>query len=337
MSAAEDFLVGYFRLMNMNGAAHVYREAGRAGIFRELMSSGKTAAVLAEACGTVLRPMQLMLDALVPLGVVIEADDQAYALSPLGQMLLGGSYRNLGDEYWSHLPSFLATGAPLIKMDDVAQSESHYQMQAAILGWMLSPAARAAARPLRDTLPPSAAILDVGAGSGVWSLTLAKETSDATVTAIDWKAVLEVAMETAEQLGLPNRLTTIAGNYHEVEFPVGRFDLVILANVTHLESPDGNRHLIAKAWQALKPQGRIAIIDVFPGQSHGDLNRTLYTLGLALRTERGRMYSTEELTALLRESGFNASQLLPLDVPPFVMGMLLAGPREQGWAAGPTC
>lgn len=337
MSAAEDFLVGYFQLMNINGAAHVYRDAGRAGLFRELMSGGKTAAELAEACGTVLRPTQLVLDALVPLGVVVEADGQTYGLSPLGQMLLGGSYRNLGDEYWSHLPSFLASGEPLIKMDAVAQSESHYQSQAAILGWMLSPAARSAARLLRETLPPGAAILDVGSGSAVWSLTLAKETSDATVTAIDWKAVLEVAMETAEKLGLPNRLTTIAGNYHEVEFPVGTFDLVILANVTHLESPDGNRHLIAKARQALKPGGRIAIIDVLPGQSQGDLNRTLYTLGLALRTERGRVYSTEELTALLRERGFDASQLFPLDVPPFLMGMLLAGPCEQGRPAERTC
>jgi len=332
MSAAEDFLVGYFRLMNVNGAAHVYREAGRAGIFRELNAGRKTAAELAKACGTAPRPTQLVLDALVPLGVVAnvdaDADGHAYELSPLGQMLLGGSYRNLGDEYWSHLPSFLASGEPTVKMDDVAHSESHYQAQAAILGWMLSPAAEAAARVLRDTLPSGAAILDIGAGSAVWSLTLAKESSDATVTAIDWKAVLEVAIETAQELGLSNRLNTIAGNYHEVAFPAASFDLAILANVTHLESPDGNRRLIAKARQALKPRGRIAIIDVFPGQSQGDLNRMLYTLGLALRTERGRVYSAEELAALLGESGFVAPQLLPLEVPPFVLGMLLAGPRE---------
>jgi SAM-dependent methyltransferase len=336
MSAAEDFVVGYFRLMSINGAAHVYREAGRAGIFGELLSSRKTAAELADACGTALRPTQLLLAALAPMGIVVESDNQTYALSPLGQMLVGGSYRNLGDEYWSHLPGVLATGKPMVNLDEAAQSEAHYQTQAAILGWMLSPAARCAAHLLRETLPPRAAILDVGAGSAVWSLSLAQESSETTVTAIDWKAVLEVAIETAEQMGLSDRLTTIAGSYHEVEFPAGGFDLVILANVTHLESPDGNRHLIAKACQALKPTGRIAIIDVFPGQSQGDLNRTLYTLGLALRTERGRVYSTAELTALLRECGCAESHLVPLDVPPFVMGMLLSGQREQDLATKPT-
>lgn len=324
MSAAEEFLVGYFQLMGHNGAAHVYREACRAGILGELQEQPRSLTELAERCLCAVRPTELLLDAVCSLGVVTRGNDQSYTLTSLGHLLLGGSYRNLGDEYWSHLPNFLATGEPLVEMDDVAKSEAYYQSQAAILGWMLSPAAECAAALLRDMLPAGAAILDVGAGSAVWSLTLAKETSDSRVTAIDWPTVLEVAIETAEQRGLANRLTTLAGNYHEVEFPAAAFDLVILANVTHLETPAGNRDLIAKARRALKPRGRIAIIDVFPGQPQGDLNRTLYVLGLALRTKQGRVHSIEELSGILCECGFAAPRLLPLDVPPFVMGMLLA-------------
>ena len=324
MSDAEDFLVGYFELMGHNGAAHVYREAGRAGILRELMSGNKTLEELAQRCGTAVRPTQLILDALCSLSVVTSANDRGYALSSLGQMLLGGSYRNLGDEYWCHLPTFLATNEPLVEMDNVAHSEAHYQAQAAILGWMLTPAAERAAALLSDSLPRGAAILDVGAGSAVWSLKLANDITDGLVTAADWPAVLEVAVETAQRLGLADRLSLLAGNYHEVEFPSAAFDLVILANITHLETPDGNRRLIAKARAALKPRGRLAVIDVFPGQSQGDLHRTLYALGLALRTKQGRVYFPEELTVLLRECGFNAIRLLPLEVPPFIMGMLLA-------------
>jgi ubiquinone/menaquinone biosynthesis C-methylase UbiE len=324
MSRAEDFLVGYFQLMNMNGAAHVYREASRAGIFRELAKGRRTAAELATLCQIKVRPTELLLESLNSLGVVFAADGSKFGLSPLGQMLTSGSYRNLGDEYWAHLPSFLATDQPIVKMDDASQSEAHYQAQAAILGWMLTPAAEAAAKLLRDKLPADAAILDIGAGSAVWSLHLAKELSAASVTANDWPAVLEVAQETAEQLGLSNRLSMLAGNYHEVELPAATFDLAILANVTHLETPKGNRDLLARAKRALKPAGRIAIIDVMPGQRAGDLNRTLYALGLALRTERGKVYSPAELTTLLQESGFEPPQFLPLEVPPYVMGVLVA-------------
>jgi SAM-dependent methyltransferase len=323
MNAAEDFLIGYFRLMGYNGAAHVYRVANSAGIVRELLASRLTAAELAHRCNLQVRPTQLLLESLAAIGVVTLADDK-FALSALGQMLVGGSYRQLGDEYWAHLPAFLASGKPIVKMDDSAQSEAHYQSQAAILGWMLTPAAQCAAAILRGMLPRNAAILDLGAGSAVWSLMLAKEVDGATVTAVDWPAVLEVAKETAEQLRLADRLATIAGNYHEVELPHECFDLAILANVTHLETPEGNRDLLTKAHAALKLGGRISIVDVFPGQPQGDLNRTLYTLGLALRTEQGKVYSAEELGEILTAVGFAPPQVMPLDVPPNVLGILVA-------------
>jgi ubiquinone/menaquinone biosynthesis C-methylase UbiE len=209
-------------------------------------------------------------------------------------------------------------------MDNVAKSEAYYQSQAAILGWMLTPAAERAAEQLHNVLPQGAAILDIGAGSAVWSLSLAKHTTGATVTAVDWPAVLEVAAETAGQIGIADRLTTLAGNYHEVEFPAAAFDLVILANVTHLESPAGNRALLVKAARALRANGRLAVIDVFAGQPQGDLNRTLYALGLALRTKHGRVYSVEELSSMMSDCGFDAPRLIPLDVPPYLMGVLLA-------------
>jgi hypothetical protein len=264
----------------------------------------------------------LLLDALAALGVV-ERVESRFALTTLAQMLLSGSYRNLGDEYWAHLPSLLKTDQPLVKMDVASQSEAFYQSQAAVLGWMLTPAAECAARVLRDIgLPKDPAILDVGAGSAIWSLTLARETPGATVTAVDWPAVLEVAAETATNFGLADRLTTIAGNYHEVPWPADAFDLVFLANITHLETPAGNRALFAKAKAALKLGGRIAIVDVFAGHPRGDLNRTLYTLGLALRTEHGHVYSVEAFAPLLVEAGFHAPRLYPLEVPPYAVGLL---------------
>jgi hypothetical protein len=63
---------------------------------------------------------------------------------------------------------------------------------------------------------------------------------------------------------------------------------------------------------------------VFPGQPQGDLNRTLYALGLALRTKQGRVHSVEDLSSMMCDCGFAAPQLIPLDVPPYVMGVLLA-------------
>lgn len=321
MTDHERILAGYFQLMNFNGAAHVYREAVRCGLLPALLGEAKTASELAEECNTAPKATPLLLDVLVALGLA-EREGAQFRGTMLSFLLLSGSYKHLGDEYWSHLPELLRTGEPLVKMDQPETSAGHYQSQAAALGWMLTPAAERAAAALAADLPPQAAILDVGAGSAIWSLTLARLSTDATVTAIDWAAVLAVAEENAASFGLQDRFTTIAGNYHEVRWPVRRYDLVVLGNVTHLETIEGNLSLFRSAAASLKPNGRVVIFDVFPGQPQGELNRALYVLGLSLRTTLGHVYSVAELEPLLSEAGFDAPQLTPLDTQPHIVGML---------------
>jgi len=323
MNGSSDMLTAYFRLMNASGAAHVYRESVRAGVLAVLEAGPKTAEQIAGQCGIHPRPTKLLLQALAALELV-ENRGPEYNLTPLAFLLTSSSYRNLGDEYWAHLPTLLKTDKPLVQMDDAAQSEAHYQSQAAILGWMLTPAAECAAAILAADLPSEAAILDLGAGSAVWSLTLASQLPAAAVTAVDWPAVLEVAAEKAEELGVADRLVRVPGNFHEVALPPNRFDVAILANVSHLLTPEGNAALLRKVQPTLRRQGRVAIIDVFPGQDDGDVNRTLYAIGLSLRTAHGHVYSPCELEPLLTDAGFDKPQLIPLPVPPFAVGILVA-------------
>ena len=66
------------------------------------------------------------------------------------------------------------------------------------------------------------------------------------------------------------------------------------------------------------------MIDVIPGQPAGALNVALYSLGLALRTENGRVYSPAELETLLAATGFGAPEIIPLAVPPFAVGLVVA-------------
>ena len=325
MNERAEELAAYFRLMNANGAAHAYREAVRCGVLATL-AGGETRTVedISRACGTLASPTRLLLDVLEAMSLVVRSNG-GYALTPLARVLGSGGYRNLGDEYWAHLPRLLKTGEPLVAMDAVATSEEHYRAQAAALAWMLSAAAEEAAELLlSETTDGELNILDVGAGAALWSLSLARRVPRSRVTAVDWAGVLQVARETAARFGLQDRMQTVTGNYHEVELPEHQFDLAILANVTHLETSEGNRALLTKVRETLKPGGRVVIVDVFPGRRPSDLNRTLYALGLALRTEHGRVSTHEELERLMGETGFRNARLIPLEAPPHVLGMLLA-------------
>ena len=145
-----------------------------------------------------------------------------------------------------------------------------------------------------------------------------------TITALDWPEVLTVAQHQARAQQLESQLRVLAGDFHEIQLPESAFDVAILANITHLETPETNQRLLRKVHQTLDTRGEVVIIDVFPGSVEGNLTRLLYRLGLALRTEHGQVHSHEELSRQLREAGFISSEMRLLESPPHILGMLLA-------------
>jgi len=320
-------LQSYFELMNMNGAARIYRSARELGVFDALGNGPASTRDIAATCSLQEGPVSLLLDGLCSIGTLTRNDD---SYSPaLVTQFLSANYQNLGDEYWDHLPQFLQSGIPLVKMDSVEQSEQQYEQQVSALAWMMAPAAQAMARMLgmgktRKTLE----ILDVGAGSGIWSLTCAQHDAGSKVTVNDWPAIVSIAAGLAQQLGLQDRCSAIPGNYHDAELGKDEFDLAIVANVTHIETPAGNVELFRKLRGALKPGGEIAIVDVMPLQADGRISAALYALGLGLRTEAGQVHSAAALQRYLGDAGFREASVLPIVVPPYTMGLILAKKDE---------
>jgi hypothetical protein len=100
--------------------------------------------------------------------------------------------------------------------------------------------------------------------------------------------------------------------------------LAIVANVTHLQSSGRNEEMFSRIHTALRAGGEVVVIDVFPGVKEADVTRILYEIGLALRTEHGRVYSQEELESQLTKAGFQKGRFMMLKSPPRILGMLVA-------------
>ncbi len=182
----------------------------------------------------------------------------------------------------------------------------------------------------RVDLPPGAHVLDVGAGSGVWSLALAARAPDRRVTAIDLPGVLDVFTEHACRAGLGGRADVLQGDFWEVAVPAGAYDAVILANVLHLESEDVAMALVRRFACALRPGGAFVVVDAMSdGSALGDQRVAAYALHLALRT-RGRPHSEALLREWLAGSGFASVERLPLGGPGGGMCALVARARPRG-------
>jgi ubiquinone/menaquinone biosynthesis C-methylase UbiE len=313
----------YFNLMLANGSASLYRIIQDMQFLNSYAPGEKfTAEELANKHQYKLVPTKVLLDTLATMGLLEKNPGDTYILSNV-MNLLKGNYKNLSDEYWAHLPTLLKTGAPFKKMDQVENSEMEYQVQVKSLEWMMSPCAEFMVKKINDN-NRDLNVLDVGAGSGVWSFHFLYANPKARATLADWPAVLKVAKETAAKNKITDRVETIEGNFHQTQFGAERFDYATLGNVTHIQSPDENKFLFKKIFEVLKPGGKLIILDAYGKVPEGAMARALYQMGLTIRTVQGKVYSPAELEPWLKEAGFKSFEFESLEAVPYSMGMLIA-------------
>lgn len=312
----------YFDLMLSNGASSLYRIVQEMQILNsytpgEFFSS----ADLASKHQYKLVPTKVLLDTLATMGLVEKKGDDSYSISKV-MHLLSGNYQNLSSEYWAHLPTLLKSGTPFKKMDTVDNSEKEYQVQVKSLEWMMTPCAELMVEMINNVSAVN--VLDVGAGSGVWSFNFLYKNQANTCTLADWPAVLVVAKDTAAKKSIDKRVSYIEGNFHQTDFGAERFHYATLGNVTHIQTPEENKRIFKKIYDVLLPGGQLIILDAYGKVPEGALARSLYQMGLTIRTVQGKVYMPDELEPWLKEIGFKTFEFHSLDVVPYSMGMLIA-------------
>lgn len=320
-------LESYTRLMNTNAAAHVFRAAVEVGVFDALATGQKEAAEVAGACHAEEEPVELLLDALCGIGVVERYGDH-FALAQVMHLLPVG-LRDLGDRYWQHLVEFVRTGNSIPRSDTSEMDETDYRAEADASEWLMTPAALDVVRVLDiGGARRGLEILELAAGSAVWSLAMAHRDPESRLTVVDHADRLAAARSHAESIGLGDRVSWVEGDYRCVELPAAHFDLAILANVTHLETLGDNILNFKRLHDWIRPGGEVAVVDSFPGQEEGSLQYEVFRLGLALRTQKGRIHSPEQLSAALVQAGFESPQFAHLPSPPHIVGLML-GAKES--------
>lgn len=307
---------------------------GAAGVLAKKPSS---AGEVASACGLPERTVHILLEVLAAAGV-IGRNETSYFL-PLPLATLYNSYRRVGSEarpvmeaatFWSHLPNWIRTGEPYLDMDQ--QDGVLYSQVVETLGSISEEFAGRLAEQLQASrrIPAGASILDVGAGSGVWSLALAATDPGSKVTAIDRAAVLEKTKAHFGAAGKAAQLTTLAGDWKTVTLPPALFAVVILANVCHLEASEDAALLVQRFQQALNEDGILVIVDTFPDEAkENPLHAQLSRLRLGMRTQKGDLHYLSSYRRWIQQAGLVVLEVASLDASDNISAIIAARAKRR--------
>src|SRR5437867_4184385 len=153
-------------------------------------------------------------------------------------------------------------------------------------------------------------LLDVGGGSGVYSIALAKRFRKLRAIIFDLPEVLPVTRERIRAAGLEDRVETTGGDFFADPWPSDA-DAVLFSAVLHDWSPDTCRRLLRRAAGVLPAGGIVVIRESFSeNDGPGPLYAAMSNVTILLETE-GENYPWKSYESWLREAGFGGFRRIP--------------------------
>jgi 2-polyprenyl-3-methyl-5-hydroxy-6-metoxy-1,4-benzoquinol methylase len=308
-------------------------------VFDLLAQGAQTVGELAAESGASVRGLSAILNALVGLEFLARKGTR-YALTAESAAFLvstkpayhGGFFQHISRQLmpnWLQLTEAVRTGQPVVAANQKGEGQEFF----AEFVEGLFPLSYKAAQVLGEHLGiPKAAspvsVLDIGAGSGVWGIALARQSPQVRIQAVDWPAVLEVTRKVARRHGVGDRLRTVAGDLLEADLGAGH-QVATIGHILHSEGRERSRQLLRKTFTALAPGGTIVISEFLPNDERtGPPMPLIFAVNMLLHTAAGDTFTFAEIAGWLREVGFVNPRLLEAPAPsPLV---LATRPKTNG-------
>jgi acetylserotonin N-methyltransferase len=153
-------------------------------------------------------------------------------------------------------------------------------------------------------------LLDVGGGSGCFSITLAKQNPQLRCAVMDLRPMCEVALEYIRAAGVADRVGVQDVNMFQQKWP-GGYDAMLFSNIFHDWGPETNATLAANAYAALPSGGRIFLHEMLLDDTGDGPLTTAAFSALMLANTRGRQFTFSQLKALLEGVGFSDISVVP--------------------------
>jgi len=315
------------QILHGNWALQVLRTGVELDVFGHLTNGPADSGTVAAGIKADRRAAEMLLDALVGIGILVKKDDE-YSLTedakvylvPSSELFMG-RYIKQNDEIdamWRSLGETVRSGKPAKEVNQDAKAQEFFPaLTEAIFPLNFATAQRVSQELKIAQLPAGSKVLDVAAGAATWSIPMALDNQQLHVDVLDFPPILEVSKKFAEKYAVAERFGYISGNWRNVPWQRDIYDVIVLGHILHSEGKELSKQLLRRVFEAMKPGGTLVIAEFIANNERtGPPFAMLFGVNMLMHTTIGCVFTESELTTMVTEVGFEKVRRMPLEGMP---------------------
>ena len=283
---------------------------------------------LAQRCSASPRGIRILCDYLTIIELLTKKDGRyghtptsAAFLDPRSPSCIASVSRFLGNptmvSAFQNLADVIRNGRTLLPGEGSVEPENPVWVEFAhSMAPMMAPVAAPLGAIVIEGLSGPLRVLDIAAGHGLFGIEVAKQHPQATIAAVDWAPVLDVAKANARKAGVEARFDALPGSAFDVDYG-GPYDIALLTNFLHHFDAPTCIGLLQKVHRAMKPGGRVAVLEFVPNEDRvSPPMAAAFSLVMLATTPSGDAYTFRQIEAMLHAAGFEAVAAHPVPKSP---------------------
>ncbi len=278
-------------------------------IFSVLDGHMLTADEVAKKISADTRASERLMNALCGMGLLRKVKGKFYNTETASKYLVKGKPEFMGGLFhtnnlwdtWSYLTESVITGTSTKGDQNKKERENWVESFIAAMHYRGTKQAKLIA--MMIDLKDVKKVLDVGGGSGAFSMGFVERKPEIHAVVFDLPHVIPITKKYVEQAGFSDKFSYVKGNYLKDDFGSG-YDLILLSAIVHINSYEENKNLIKKCAGALNPKGIIVINDFVMSEDRTEpYQGALFALNMLVGTACGDTYTEAEMREWFASAG----------------------------------
>jgi 2-polyprenyl-3-methyl-5-hydroxy-6-metoxy-1,4-benzoquinol methylase len=292
--------------------SRVLLSAFELGIFTALGARQRSSREIAEALHTDPRATDRLLNALCALGLLAKHEG-CFANTPAtAEFLVQGnpgflsylSHANNLWQTWSTLTEAVRRGTSVA---DRPLAERGEQWREAFIAAMHNSGSRCAPEVVGLLeLSGVSRVLDVGGGSGAYSMEFVRARPGIRPTVFDLPEILPLTRRYVADCGMTSMIDFLPGDLATADLGAG-YDMVFVSSIVHMFSLADNQAFVAQCVAALNCGGQLVIKDFVVNEDRTQpTDAALFALNMLVGTAAGDTYTEREIRGWMEQAGLHA-------------------------------